>query len=297
MQNKNIHIIEIGLLNKCNLKCPLCSRQIKTKNVKINNKNILDIKLLIKTLDYFPFLNHVKLVGAVSEPTLYPDLFELLRYLKNRKISISISTNGSTHNIKWWKQLGTLLDRNDQIIFAIDGSTQDIHHKYRVGSNLKKILENHKSLKNVSQSVTICQFIKFNYNISDINNVEKLSIDEKFDKFKPINCYMFDKKYDNNFYINDIENKYKLLSTNNDIIDCQTKRENFIYLNFLGELLPCCFINDLSLTHNYIIPNIYTSSLDECFNYMITLIESKSCCSFYCGKKNKMIQKIFKLDP
>lgn len=297
MQNKNIHIIEIGLLNKCNLKCPLCSRQIKTKNVKINNKNILDIKLLIKTLDYFPFLNHVKLVGAVSEPTLYPELFELLRYLKNRKISISISTNGSTHNIKWWKQLGTLLDRNDQIIFAIDGSTQDIHHKYRVGSNLKKILENHKSLKNVSQCVTICQFIKFNYNISDINNVEKLSIDEKFDKFKPINCYMFDKKYDNNFYINDIENKYKLLSTNNDIIDCQTKRENFIYLNFLGELLPCCFINDLSLTHNYIIPNIYTSSLDECFNYMITLIESKSCCSFYCGKKNKMIQKIFKLDP
>ena len=297
MQNEDIKIIEIGLLNKCNLKCPLCSRQIKNDNLKIKYKNILDIKLLITTLDYFKSLNHVKLVGAVSEPTLYPDLFELIDYLKIRNISISISTNGSTHNINWWKKLGLLLNENDQIIFAVDGSTQEIHQIYRVGSNLKKVLENHNTIKKFSKCITICQFIKFNYNINDINNVKKLALDEKFDKFKPINCYMFDKKYDNDFYINDIENKYKLLSNNIDKIDCQTKQENFIYLNFLGELLPCCFINDLSLTHNYILPNIYTSTLDDCFNYMLTLIESKSCCSFFCGKKNKMIQKIFKLDP
>lgn len=243
MINADINIIEIGLLNKCNLKCPLCSRQIKKKYDKIKLKNTLDIKLLKQSLDYFSNLKHVKLVGAVCEPTLYPNLFELITYLKQRSISISISTNGSTHNSKWWIKLGKLLKEDDQVVFAIDGSTQDIHETYRVGSNLEKVISNHKSLKSNSNCKTVCQFIKFNFNIDDIFNVEKLSIQENFDKFKPINCGPSDKKI-----LAPVKNYQiysKILksfpSKNFDDIKCEYKLKNSIYLNHFNRIVICEF--------------------------------------------------------
>jgi wyosine [tRNA(Phe)-imidazoG37] synthetase (radical SAM superfamily) len=63
------------------------------------------------------------LVGSLSEPTLYPYIFELIKYLKSRKIKIELCTNGDTHNPEWWYKLGKLFDLNDSVYFTICGST------------------------------------------------------------------------------------------------------------------------------------------------------------------------------
>ncbi len=296
MEINKIRIIEIGLLNKCNLKCPLCTRQTKTskKLKRIEELNIVKLKEFINT---FPNLIEIKLVGAVAEPTLYSKFLELIKFIKTKSICIIISTNGSTNDSKFWIELGKLLDENDEIIFAIDGSTQAIHEKYRVGSSLEKVLFNHKALKEVSNCITTGQFIKFNYNINDYENVKTLITNNNFSKFKDINCYMFDKKYDNDHYISEIYSGYQKLEKNDDKLICQTKNENFIYLNYLGEVLPCCFINDLSLTNDYNIKNINTHNINECFTDMIKMIENESCCKFFCSRKNKLICGILKLDP
>ena len=167
-----IKTVYIGLNNSCNLKCPMCTRQMTNH---IFDNTYININNIIRFLDILKDLETIEIAGTVSEPTLYPHLFKLIKYLKSRNIFIIISTNGSTRNIKWWSKLGLMLDNNDEVIFAIDGSTQDIHQKYRVGSNLSKVLLNHKVFKQNSECKTTCQFIKFNYNQNDILNTMSLS--------------------------------------------------------------------------------------------------------------------------
>ena len=53
-----------------------------------------------------------------------------------------------------------LFDLNDKIVFTICGSTQELHEKYRVGSNLNQII-NHANSIQQSNKIDYCQFIKF----------------------------------------------------------------------------------------------------------------------------------------
>ena len=92
---------ELELSNICNAKCPLCYR---------NNKDYIQkapiqrpLQDIIEQLDKFHKLESIKLVGTISEPTLYKDLFQLMDYLNFRDIEIEICTNGDTNSPDWWR--------------------------------------------------------------------------------------------------------------------------------------------------------------------------------------------------
>lgn len=81
---------ELLLTNKCNFKCPYCR----------DNDNPLKSSLpfpeAINILEYWcnHRLKHLRLSGG--EPTLYPNLIDLVVYAKNRGVErIALSTNGS----------------------------------------------------------------------------------------------------------------------------------------------------------------------------------------------------------
>jgi wyosine [tRNA(Phe)-imidazoG37] synthetase (radical SAM superfamily) len=99
-------------------------------------KNIRTINDWITQLNEYKNVKNISLAGFASEPTLYPYIFELIKYLKSRNIKIELYTNGNTHDKTWWRELGKILTKNDRTYFTICGSTQELHSKYRVGSNL-----------------------------------------------------------------------------------------------------------------------------------------------------------------
>jgi len=187
----DITTFEVNLINACNLKCPLCLRQSNDFKNSLYYKPIREIKLdhLISFLDKLPNLRRAVLMGAVSEPTLYSKFFEFIKYLKSRDIVLRISTNGSTHNPKWWAELGTLLSKDDIVRFPIEGPTNELHSKYRVNSSLQKVLENHKALKENSEAITVAQMIQFQYNRKYKNDVKELAKKEGFDYCTWIKCY------------------------------------------------------------------------------------------------------------
>lgn len=173
--------IELELTGTCNLKCPLCTRNYAHANhqLKSHQRPLEDI---IKQLDSFSGLQHVNIAGTVSEPTLYRNIIPLMRYLVSRGLSIDFYSNASILNLSLWHILGTIFEKpNQRVIFTICGSTQDLHSKYRVGSNLKNVLTNALHFKKYNKSKSDwMQYIVFEYNEEDSKSEKTKAILDSF---------------------------------------------------------------------------------------------------------------------
>lgn len=257
---QSVEMLELCLINKCNLRCPLCSREeihtnknsylARTKNTEI------DFDKLKELIDWFPKLEKVIFIGTVSECTLYSRFIELIEYLKSKNITLRISTNGHTHNDEWWSRLGRLLTKDDIIRFPIEGSTNDLHGKYRVGSTIEDILSHHAALKQSSDAFTIIQTIRFKYNEHDIENVRNLGRDNLFDAHEVPHCWPangpFAKLAEKEGIgpIDELRRKHRLIEVVSDTLikeefPCyEMELLNSLYVSFDGKLLPCNEVED-----------------------------------------------------
>jgi len=282
---------EMDLTGTCNLSCPLCSRNY-THAQHMVYKNVRPLKEIINQLDTFPNLKRTFLAGQVSEPTLYPEFLDYLRYLKSRNIYIELFTNGSTRDEKFWKEVAEILDDADQIHFTICGSTQGLHEKYRVGSSLEKILKNAEAVRSV-KPIDYCQFIRFIYNKDDEENVRK---------FPFTNYYLVDSEGDRLYNIKEIpedssirplETRDRLIKwifnnrcESNCEIQCKSLEDKKIYINQTGKISAC-------YTHFEYHPE-HVFSGDK-FDYK-SILDFKYDNCFLCEKKTKMFIDKMELD-
>jgi MoaA/NifB/PqqE/SkfB family radical SAM enzyme len=275
----SVRSIELGITNKCTLRCPHCvSLAYKMPEQKPNH---LDFYTLTNFLDKLISLETV-LIEAYSDQLMYPKLLDVVSYCKRRNLKIRFCTHGSARNESWWKELSQLLDENDIVRFAIDGSTQELHEKYRVNSELKKVLKNHSILKQNSHVLTSLQHIVFEYNKHDTENIILLSKKEKFDRCEIIQCgnviiddYL---KKENIVPVNDLLQYYK---KNNKILSdikfsnnytCDSRIRSEIYINHRGEVVLCA-----DHDNNTVKPNIFNSDIDTIFHYINNSTDKNIC--------------------
>jgi len=256
--------IEVDIIDACSLRCPVCSRNsVETHDNLKGQKKFLTLQENIEIFDRFKNISTVSFIGTRSESTLYPQLLEFIEYLKSRNIEITISTNGNSRDTEWWSTLGEKLDENDEVRFAIDGSTQTIYEHYRRGGSLNSVLKNHEALKNSTKCKTTLQFIIFKYNQHDINNIREMKTEYNFDKLLiGHGSYTLDgrqtaskdKFIDRQFSIEDyhppeeILRRYQLLESSfknikNANISCNAFNNNELFINHLGKYSICCFHN------------------------------------------------------
>ena len=295
MTPATVRSIELGITNKCTLRCPHCdSITMGMPNKPATN---LDTAVLISFLDELPALETVLIEGAYSDQLMYPNLLDVVRYCKNRQLKIRFCTHGSARSNDWWVQLGQLLDSNDIIRFAIDGSTQTIHEQYRVGSNLAKVLANHATIKQHSGVITSLQHIMFEYNKYDTDNVLQLATSEGFDRCEMIHCGNvtitpelkqrgivpidpLSKQYALN---NKIVNSFKTLGT----VHCDSIARSEIYINHRGEVTMCADHDD-----GVVKPNITNSTLQDVFKHLNEQTDKHKCFKF-CNQLEYNIGKTF----
>lgn len=296
----NIKSIELGLLNKCVLKCPMCLRQ-EPIGLELEKNVQIDFDHLVKFLDQLSSLEQVDLVGSVSEPTLYKEILELISYIKDRNLKIRLSTNGNTFTEKWWEDFGSLFDEHDIVRFAIDGSTQEIHSKYRVGGTLDKVLLHHRLFKNNTKAITVLQNILFQHNIEDQENIKRLFYEEPFDicEFTHTGnaCYEeVPELITNNILpVPELLSRYQTINslsfeTN---IACSSLNSSQIYLNHLGCVLPCDDMEEITFSNPSNI-TIYDNSFEECLEFVDSIISKRSfnaTCIECCGSINKQIRE------
>ncbi len=240
--------ITVEPIAACNLKCPQCT--IGNGNLQRKRKQMLAssfANVLAQTkrqLVYCQFFMQ-------GEPTLSPDLCQMIELANKNGIITGTSTNGHfltpqlCHNL-----IASGLDR---IIISVDGTDQQTYEKYRVGGNLQTVIEGignlasaRKNLKKHNPEI-IVQFIVFKHNEHQISEIKHLAKKWGADKVEiksaqieqldqaadwlpqqsHINRYK--KAPDGSFYIN---KKYPL--------SCFRLR-SVLVINADGNVVPCCF--------------------------------------------------------
>ena len=226
---ETIEWIDIELTSYCNIDCPGCFRQVKRKKVNnILDKDVLTLKQIKKwiTKEKFPNCKLINFCGSIDEPTLHPELLDILNYFD--EIDINISSNGSTKTKSFWKKLG---ERKISVFFGIDGIDQESLEKYRIGSNFKKVQENFRAFINAGGKAT-WQFIVFEHNEHLINDAKNMAKKEGFSDFRLIYSHRGENQESKKVKRNEEQN-----------IICKYGEQKRIFISHTGVLLPCCFLN------------------------------------------------------
>jgi len=126
--------IDLFAVDVCNLKCPMCPRQ-----GFIPGKGYMEFSLVKKILDEASQFGLCAFnFAGLGEPTMYPDIFKVIRYAKDSGvIDVNMHTNGTRLNPAFNRQL---LDSGlDRLIVSLDSADKEHYEKIRVGASFEKV--------------------------------------------------------------------------------------------------------------------------------------------------------------
>lgn len=160
--------LEIGIevTNRCNLKCLMCAREEMTRPI-----GDMSFDLLKKILDEVKSYAELVYLHGDGEPFLYSQLFESIRYAKNNKLNVGMSTNAVFLNRDNAKLL--IDSKIDYLIIALDGFTKETYEKIRVNGNYEQVLANVQNfmeakIRSKSKIFTVIQFIEMEENRHEV---------------------------------------------------------------------------------------------------------------------------------
>jgi len=124
----------------CQLNCSFCF----IKNSSFINYLPLSIDNFKKIIDEISVLKipYISILGG--EPTLYPYLCEILKYIIKKKISVNITSNGVNVNEK----IISIIKKNNRIGITISIQSLDEYNKITTGEDFKIVCDTIKLLKN-----------------------------------------------------------------------------------------------------------------------------------------------------
>ena len=251
LKKSEIEELELDFSGSCNLKCWICTRNFKHSQHMVKNY-MRPMKDIIAQLDTFTGLKRFFIAGTMSEPTIHPEFLDFIDYLNSRGIYFELFSNAGLHDDSWWMKLGEKVPSNCKMVFTICGSTQELHEKYRVGSNLSDILRRASAFRSNGRHNDYVQHIMFEYNKADYEcgNMNKI-----FDQFSHVILVhsegrrLFNDKIrtppDGVCPPKEIEAKINYIFSKQPplhshiCIDCKADKWKKMYIDQFGNLYPC----------------------------------------------------------
>lgn len=173
-------IITIEPTTFCNLDCPVCETGNNTLGRTKQNMTFEQFKIVI---DKIASHCNTLIFYFMGEPFANPASYDMIKYAKSRGIPfITTCTNGDLVNPEKLINSGI-----DEVSFQIGGITKETHSRYRINSNLERVL------KNLAQTVKlkkerntkihiVCGFILMRHNENEViafkNKMKELGVDE-----------------------------------------------------------------------------------------------------------------------
>jgi len=336
----DIEMLNVDINSSCNAACPGCARQIdnlfKNQTVPFNKHMSFDVwKKIINELGnrlkQITFCGNYGDAGATKE---LPDFIDYAASV-NPDAKIIVVSNMGINSIDFWKKVATIRPNNVLIQCSIDGLS-DTNHIYRRFVKWNKVWENVNTVIKAGANAE-WKFIEFSWNKHQIEAARAISNMVGFKSFivtpnndlrssdKFWNAYNNHKtEWDNVAHWRDTvitKLDYQTLdpvtSRNTiidrlakiDSIDCYTKNERSIHIDWNGHIWPCCWYGGLqySPSPEYLSANIlYTPDINTGWNdinqhtlaeilehdfYKSNLMNSLTsspnvCCYELCGKCN-----------
>lgn len=281
--------ISMNLTKKCNLRCVQCFSDSGTlKEQELTTKDIY--KLFDDMCDNGTFF--ICLGGG--EPFTRPDLLDILKYGKNKKLAISVVTNGLLLNKEKIEKLNEL--DIDYLWLSFEGLKNN-HEKLRGEGTFDKILDTLQQLKDNYDGKTAIRMSVNKYNIDECEEMVKLAENYEVDLIRFTPLLSFGRAKDKDLVINQIQyikflnNVRNIKSQNVDIIypnmdnnykiwigkngfGCHCGKEA-IWIDEVGRVSPCIFWGE-----NYNIGNIkdekYMNLWNKCIK--ISSLKGNSVC-------------------
>lgn len=239
LSSRKILGLTLEVSSACNLRCPFCP---------VGNRKItpifMDIESHHRIVDLLPKTIKIIRYSYRGDATLNKDFVKMIHYAHLKGFKTDLSTNGMLID----RYIEELIDSGlDRIMFAIDGASQDVQSKYRIGSDLEKIKDNirklvdaRKNSKNKFPKEIVIQAVVNKYNEHQISDLTKMAKDLAVDKiiFKTLAASFaseFLKSEDVQKDFLPINKKYQ---RKQDVLICHFLWETVILAN--GDVSVCC---------------------------------------------------------
>jgi radical SAM protein with 4Fe4S-binding SPASM domain len=243
--------VTIEPTTSCNLRCPECP---SGKREFTRPTGMLQKDFFKKTIDELHRKVSYLIFYFQGEPYLNPKFLEMVEYASAKGIYTATSTNA--HYLNDANAKKTVESGLDRLIISIDGSSQETYEQYRIGGELKKVLEGAENIirwKKELRSKTphvIFQFLVVKPNENQVENVKALAkktgVDEV--RFKTAQIYDFEngnpliptiEKYSR--YKKDANGKYGI---KNEMLNHCWRLWHSTVITWDGLVVPCCFDKD-----------------------------------------------------
>lgn len=253
----------------CNLRCPECPSGLRSFTRPTGMlQNDLYESVIHQTKGHLTWL-HLYFQG---EPFLNPRFFEMVRMADQNRIFSSTSTNA--HYLDE-KNVQACLDSGlKQLIVSMDGLTQEVYEKYRIGGNLEKVenglilLLKRRKEQDLNYPRVVLQFLVTGQNEHELPELklwsERMGVDEL--QLKTTQIYDYEKGSE---LIPSDLGYSRYLPNGDGTWRLKKKIENKCWRMWQGavstwdgEIVPCCFDKDAS----YVMGGLEKMSLKEIWN-------------------------------
>lgn len=236
--------------NHCNLKCPECPSGLGALTRPLG---LLKFENFKNTVDQIRNTGFYIQLFFQGEPYINKQLPQMIRYARENKIYVSISTNG--HFITK-KNVDTIVNNApDKLIFSIDGLDEESYQNYRVGGTFEQADAGLRALTRRKKELGIkipfveLQFIVMKQNEHMLNEVLKYGEDTGVDKvvFKTMQI----SSYENALHFLPSQKKYRRYKIEDGEFRIKNKLKNHCFalwrtsvITWDGRAVPCCFDKD-----------------------------------------------------
>lgn len=160
----------------CNLRCPQCPSGLRSFQ---RPTGMMDIGMFKSIIDELGGNLTYLMLYFQGEPLLHRDFVKFVQYAHKKNIYTATSTNG--HYLDEESAKALVRSGLNRLIISLDGITQDVYEKYRVGGDVDKVLKGINNLKNAQKELKIqtpyiiIQFLAFRHNLHELEKVRKLA--------------------------------------------------------------------------------------------------------------------------
>ncbi len=250
-------MITLEPTNHCNLKCPLCPTGLGDTSVAYG---LFKLDKFKNVVDVFSKWAQTVQLYSWGEPLLNKSFVEMIRYASQKPYKIRSVTSVNLNAITDEQIKGLLNSNLDALHLSIDGTTQEVYEKYRIGGNLEMVFSNLKKLiteKNASKSNTkvIWDFIVMKQNEHQVEEAKKMA--KGFGIPIKIDCVRTNLKDD---YLNPVDkmidkysewlpdnpqyNSYDMeTKTRKKSLDFCKKPWQEVMVNWNGDVFPCSCVH------------------------------------------------------
>ena len=268
--------LAIDPTNHCDLKCPLCPTGLGDKTVDRGLMKLEQFKPVIDRLG--KWLQSVDMYSW-GEPLLNKSFVDMIRYSATEN-KIRTITSLHLNNMTDEQVEGFVNSGLDKLIVSVDGATQEIYEKYRVGGNIDKVFDNMRRLvaarkKYNSKLCVVWNFLVMKQNEHEMDMARQIAKEIGVEiTFSIMRTNLKDDILQN--VKNNIEKDAQWIPENPDYNPYdlgQKKRKNPIkfckrpwmetFVNWNGDVFPCgCVVTE----SKYSMGNVFEKDFEDIWN-------------------------------